>query len=83
MKAEINTMRYSFTHPKGKLFVKGEEIPDEFKDTRTELGIRGDMTDAEVELLCKKALEPSPAPKKKVTKKATKKKVAKKKNSLS
>lgn len=84
MKAESNSIRYSYEYPKGKLFVTGDIIPDAFVDTPTKLGLIKGMSDRQVNDICFEGLNPTPKKVSSIKKKVSKKKVSKKKaNSLS
>lgn len=56
MKAEQNTFRYSFEFPEGKLFLEGDEIPEEFVDSPKKLGINKLDSAAKIAEKCKKGL---------------------------
>ena len=57
MIAEQNTFQYSYEYPDGKLFLAGEEIPDEFVDSPDKLGINRLDTKDEVRKKCEAGIQ--------------------------
>lgn len=52
MIAKHNTYLYSFDCPYGKIFTKGEEIPEGFEESPALIGLTRDMTQADIEKIC-------------------------------